>query len=354
MPWYDPRSWGSNEKVDIDPNAGALPNANWLETAARGQFNRAQNREAPQAGRTVLSGQLDPRQQAQFRAQQMALADRLQGIATGQQMGAGELATMRQGNRALAQQQAFARMGRGGNAAIAARGAARNAGEIGVNVAGQAQQAALGDQASANAQLGSVLGQGREQDLGLQRMKQDAVFQQAGLDQATSLANMQARLQQTGMNDQAAQAYLAQLYGISVSEMNGLLAREQLRQGNYQDGYLGHLFDKAVDAGAKAAGSAATGSDRTLKKDTRKVSRQVDDLLDRLEPWAYKYKDEKWGEGRRAGIMAQDMLKSEMGRRIVRKTDEGLVLDNNAAISGALASVARLNQRLREIEGKGK
>ena len=50
--------------------------------------------------------------------------------------------------------------------------------------------------------------------------------------------------------------------------------------------------------------------------------------------------------------MAQDMAKSKMGARIVSKEPEGLMLDVNKALSAALASSARLNERLSKLEGK--
>jgi hypothetical protein len=215
-------------------------------------------------------------------------------------------------------------------------------------------------------QLGAVAGQMRGQDVevagqnaqlrqGMNLANLSAqnqrVFQQAGLDQASSLADQQAKLATMGMNDQAAQAYLAQLYGISTTQMQGLLERERLRIAN-----AGTPIAPAVIGGAAQVGAAiATGSDRSFKKDTRDVSRQIDQMLDRLAPKAYRYKDEsKHGEGRRAGIMAQDLQRSEAGRRIVRERPDGKYVDVNAGLSAALASVARLNQRVRAMEKKAK
>lgn len=357
------------------PPASVLPRADQIVNYAQGQLDTIGGRQAPQAGRTMVgavnTGQgarLDPRGQAQFRNAQLQTLDNLQGIATGQQAGAGELAVQRQGLRALAQQQGMARMARGGNSAMAARAAARTGGEIGLNVAGQAQQAALQDQASANAQIAGLATQGRGQDLDMasqnaqlgQQMnlanlsaQNQQIFQQAGLDQATSLANMQARLAQTGMNDTAQLAYLSQIFGVSQAEMQGRLAEEQIKmqkKANSQ-AFWGGLFQTAGSIGA----GAALASDRELKKDARKVSRQIDDMLDKLSPNSYRYKNEAThGEGRRAGIYAQDLERSEAGKRIIREKPDGKYLDANAAISAALASVARLNARLRKVEGKGK
>jgi hypothetical protein len=373
MAWYNPFSWGEGQKADIDPNAGRIDDAEKLRRMLEIREAEARNRAAPQSQQVTVgpvatgrAAQLATAPQNQFRQRELALANRLTGVATGQQAGAGELATIRQGQRAVAQQQAMARMGRGSGAAGAARSAARNAGEIGLNVAGQSAQAAMGDQAAANAQLGSVLGQGRGADIsvagqnaqltqGMNLANMDAqnqrVFQQAGLDQARSLADMQAKLTQTGMNDQAQIAYMAQLFNISVAEMQGRLQQEGLKVGNFDTGWGREFMGQVLTSAGKAAESYATASDPQLKKDVRTVSRSIDKMLDRLAPSTWRYKDEAaHGEGRRAGIMTTDLEKSEAGRRIVREEKDGKYIDVSAGISAALASVARLNQRVRAME----
>lgn len=344
--------FGQNPTGTTSPANAQLQDAEWLRRQSQAGLMAAQQRAAPQAGYTRVAGTtMDTAPQAQFRQGQYDLAQRINAIGSGQKMGAGELAAMRQGNRAVAQQQAFARMQRGGNSAMAARDAARNAGNIGLATAGQAQQAALGDQMAANQLAGSLYGQGREQDIGLAgqqaQLAQQRNLTQAQLNQSTSLANMQAKLQQMGMNDQAALAYMAQIHGISLEEMQARLAQEQATLGNKG------IFPDLLQA-AGTAGAAAMTSDRRLKKDIASADATIDDLLDKLKPYTYRYKDEKHGEGPRPGIMAQDLNRSEAGKQIVRRDAEGLKVDINAAISTALAASARLNKRLRALEGKRK
>jgi Chaperone of endosialidase len=372
MSWYNPLSWGGGSKVHLSPNAGKLPGADELRRLGREGFQGAGGREAPMAQRTMVApvrtgqaAQLSPGANAQSRDLQLQLANRLLGISSGQEMGAGEMAAMRQGNQAIAQQQAMARMGRGANAPLAARAAATNTANIGLNTAGQAQQAALQDQQVASGQLAGVAGQMRGQDIDVAgqnaQLRQgmnlanlsaenQRIFQQAGLDQATSLADQQAKLAQTGMNDQAQIAFLSQMYNVSTAQMQGLLERQRLRIANQ-----GTPIAPAIIGGAAQVGAAYAMSDRTLKKDVRRVSRQIDEMLDKLVPQSYRYKDEgAHGQGRRAGIMAQDLEVSEAGRRIVRETPDGKAIDVSAGISAALAAVARLNERVREVEKKGK
>ena len=126
-------------------------------------------RQAP----TMDAGQAD-----QSRAQQQQLAGMLFRQAQGKQAGAGEMAVNRQANQALAQQTAQSQMARGANAALAQRQAARSSADIGVNAAGQASIAQMQDQQSAQNQLGGLLGQTRQQDIGTAQGNQAAQMQQ--------------------------------------------------------------------------------------------------------------------------------------------------------------------------------
>lgn len=262
---------GGNKKVD--PSKARWEGHGYIGAHAGRGIDETYQRQAPQAERTRLgqialgqASQLDPAMQAQFREQQMAQANRLGQIASGQMQGAGELAAQRQASRAVAQQQAMARMGRGMSAATAGRGAARNMAAIGADAAGQSQIAALQDQQAANAQLGSLLAQGREADIGMasqnaqlaqQRMlqqgsmDQQTMLQQGGMDQQMQLQNLNARLQMMGMNDQARLAYLSQLGNMYQSEMAGRLGQEQVSMN--QASMTGPLLQAAGQIGAAYA-----------------------------------------------------------------------------------------------------
>lgn len=266
MEW-NPLNWG---KQKADPSKAVFGDRDYIINQVQQGIAGAGNRQAPQAGRTMVGSvargtadQLDPTQANEARARMNQLADMQFRIATGQQQGAGELAAQRQAVRAAAAQQAMAASQRGGNAALAARTAARNQADIGVGAAGMAQQAALQDQANAMGQLGGVLGTMRGQDLDMasqnaqlrQQMnlanlsaENQRIFQQAGLDQATSLANMQARLQTMGLNDQAALGYLSQLLGMNQAELAARMGQEQANMA--QKGFFGDLLAAGGSLGA--------------------------------------------------------------------------------------------------------
>lgn len=97
---------------------------------------------------------------------------------------------------------------------------------------------------------------------------------------------------------------------------------------------------------------AFTFSDKDLKKDKERAD--LEDFLDRLVAYEYEYKDPSMGEGRRLGVMAQDVAKSDMGKEMVMDTPRGLALDVSPDRFNpmVLASLADLNDRLRKVEKK--
>ncbi len=366
-------AWLGGAGREIDPNNARWTDGDYLRQQYERGADQAGRRVAPQAGQTQLgrvalgqAAQLDPTQQAQFRAQQMAQAQRLGQIASGQMQGAGELAAQRQAARSAASQQAMARMGRGLSGASLARGAARNVADIGANAAGQAQVAAMQDQQGANQMLGSLLAQGRDADIGMagqnaqlsqQQMLQQGSFdqqramQQGQMDQQLQLANIDAQLRQQGMNDAARQAYLQMYAQMNQSELGARMGQEQVAM--QQPGLLGPLLSAGGTIGAAAA------SDARVKQDIKDGADAVDEMLDKLHATTYAYKTGSplkdftggVGDGRTlAGILAQNLEASKAGKSIVHDTPSGKTVDMVGGLSAALASVARLNSRLRAIE----
>lgn len=300
----DTELWGGLG-ASTDPNAYQVVNP--MATQVNQMFNRG----------AIYA---DPKQQAQFRDMQMQQAQQLQRIASGQQQGAGELAVQRQMQNAVAAQQAQARMARGGNSGLAYRQAANNTANMGLAGAGQAQQAQLQDQQQAQQALMASLNQGRSGDLNL----------------ATTNANLQAG------------QYGQQLGALTSMNNADLQAQQQAMQSTLdQKGIAGGLF-------SAGGGVLAALSDERAKTDISDADGDIDDMLDKLVAKSYRYKDEaKHGAGERAGIMTQDLMRSKAGSALVIPTEEGFAFDVSKAVSAALASTARLNQRLREIEKRG-
>jgi hypothetical protein len=103
--------------------------------------------------------------------------------------------------------------------------------------------------------------------------------------------------------------------------------------------------------GLLAAGGALLGSifsDRRLKHDIdeKRGGKEMARFLGALRASRYEYNDESHGSGGQYGVMAQDALKSEVGRTFVRETPEGLQLDGTRAIGPILAALAHLNSKI--------
>ncbi len=329
MSWYNPASWnwsGGQAGKDIDTS---MPHGKFGADFAQGQLAGVGNRTAPQFA---------SQEAAQARLQQAQLAQMLHAQASGQTAGAGELAVNRQVGQANAAQQAQAMMARGQNSALAQRGAARNTADIGVNGAGQAAIAQMGDQQNAQQQLAGLLGNMRGQDIGIGQ------------------GNQQAQLSQTGMNDSATGMYLGNLLGFDQAQLQAMFARQGLMSAD--KGLTGPLLAAGGQIGAAAAqnpGNSAAASDRTLKKEIKSAQKDADDLMSKLKPYTYKYKDEVHGVGSRLGIMAQDLEKSRLGKATVVQLPshpDKKGFDLNKGISASLAGIARLHERLAAVEAR--
>lgn len=192
-----------------------------IKSTLMGMATDAQNRQAPTIAGTQLAVDQTGRQGV------LDTAQRLGGIASGQQAGAGELAVNRQIGQATAQQMAAARMAHGANAALALRNMMRLNADTRFAGAGAAAQAQMQDQQAANAQLGSLYGNLYGADIGV-------AGQNAQLGQSAQVANQQAALQQRGMNDALQVQALGQLLGWDQQTINAHLAQIQQQRANQE------------------------------------------------------------------------------------------------------------------------
>lgn len=259
-------------------------------------------------------------QSDQTRGQQGQLAQMLMQQAQGTRQGAGELAVQRQIGNANAAQTSQAQMARGANAALAQRTAARTKADIGVNGAGQAGIAQMQDQQAAQNQLGGLLGTQRQQDIGMAQGNQQSAIQQQQLQLAA----------------------LAQMLGVDKAALEQDLEKRKIE-----------ATDKGAIGGIMQGIGAMFASDERVKEHIVDAGSDVDWMLDNLTPERYRYKDqEKHGAGEFTGVLAQDLERSMSGRSLVVEVDGVKHVDQNRAIQALLASVARLNERVRELEGK--
>lgn len=250
--------------------------------------------------------------------------------------------------------------------------------------AGLAQQAAMANQAAANnaSQFQATLDQ-QANAANMQSQNQFAL-QQAALNQQANLANQSAGLQQQQLNQNYINALNQQILGVDQNAQNNLMDLERLRAqiamgqqglesgafGDYQKrlgsliGGLGQagssassMFGGAGGAGATGAAAsaapvAAAASDERLKKNIRSGDREIGSFLDAIGSSTYEYKDKKWGGGKYASPMAQELERSELGKGMVIDTPSGKMVDYARGAGTYLAAAAMLNKRLKRIEKK--
>jgi hypothetical protein len=150
------------------------------------------NRQAPQAGPAATAGY------SGFRTNQAGLIAQLEAMARGEGPSAAAMQMREAMDRAAATQAsgAAAAAGRGVNAGAAFRQAANNTAAIQAQGARDTATMRAAEQLNAIQQLGGVINQGRAADEGVSMFN-------AGQSNQMDLANLQAKLQMLGLNDEA-------------------------------------------------------------------------------------------------------------------------------------------------------
>jgi hypothetical protein len=314
-----------------------------------GQMDRMQQQQGGLAG-IANQAQMDPGMQ--FRQQQGEQAISRQAAAAGGRASPRTMKAMAEFNSGLASQE----YGNAYNRALATQGQAFGQ---------QAQIAGMG--------LSSLANQaGREDAMGqYNRQRLDSLgTTRAGMsvDSGRGLADIYAGQGQAlagnawntnsavgGMQYGSAQdiAGLGTTYGGMQTDLTGQAINSQ-----WQASGAGGMTDQAA-ANARG-GMAGTiggiiggifGSDESIKTDVRDGSGMVRDMLDELDPLAYRYIDIAYGDGERLGVMAQDLERSAAGALAVVDVGGVKMVDATSAVSLLLAAVAHLNKRIAVLEG---
>lgn len=205
---------GQNEYRDVGSMGDFIDPRTGQAYDQRGQLaNQLGQRQAPSAQNV----QIGP--EGQNTRQQSQLMDLLMQRAQGQGPSISDMQMQRGLDQGMAQQQALAASGRG-NPALAARQASQNASGMAQNMAGQAAMGRVAEVQGAQQLAAGALQGARGQDLQRQ-------LAQAQMTQQGNQFNVNAGLQQTGLNDQAQQGLLQQ-------QLQALGMAQQGRQA-YQD-----------------------------------------------------------------------------------------------------------------------
>lgn len=157
----------------------------------------------------------------------------------------------------------------------------------------------------------------------------------ATINQQTQIARLAEQMQNAGLAGNM-------LLGMRQGDMG--LAQQAAAQPAGWERYLG-----MVGQGAQVASMA---SDRRLKTDVKDGDGAVRKTLKGLREFAYRYKDEKFGEGDQVGVMAQDLERTPIGKQVVRETPAGKMVDGVKLSGFNTAALVNLSRRIEELEGK--
>lgn len=206
---------------------------------------------------------------------------------------------------------------------------------------------------------------GAAQAAQLRAQEQQAAMQgYAGLGSQIRTGDMNAQqgytsagLQQRGANDAMTQFYEGRGWDTSANAMKGAMGRQDAISRNIaldmgkETPKDTTMQDIGQGVGTAAMVAAMAMSDRRVKKDIQPADGKVKEFLDGLTASDYKYKDEKHGQGRHTSVMAQDLEKSELGRRLVSETKDGKMVNYTRGLATMMAAQAHLNKRLNALEG---
>ena len=283
------------------------------EAKPREQFAQQQQQAAQQRSQTAYG-------------QQQALIQQLQQQASGQGPSLANAQLRSASERSLAAQLAAASAGRGGSVAGQQRALAMQQGAAGRDLAAQSAEARMAEAMQARQQLAGMLQQEQQLSDTL-----TANYLQKGYDfaTATKLAQQQRELAQAGMQQQT-----------------------NMIKSQREQALIGGLLSGASSAG----GAMLAASDERQKENVSDAKKDAQKFLDALSAKSYNYKDTSvpgTAEGRRFGIMAQDLEKSEMGKSLVRDGADGVKrIDTVQGFGAVLAAQAELNKRLKALERK--
>ena len=242
------------------------------------------------------------------------------------------------------------------------------------------QQAALGmqgrmQQGQLGAQAAGMAGQA--QQLQMDKIRQQGQMYGAGVQQqqqALGMGSTLANQQQASLQGQIAQqaGLTGQQAGMTDAQMQNIVAQQNAMQ-QAQLGREGMQLQRDTNAAMQPQGPSTMDqvlqtaqtvapiammamSDKKAKKNVRSAKdkdlmgpEQIDGFLNDLYAYQYNYKNAGHGTGKQVGVMAQDLEKTQLGKQMVEKTPQGKQINAAKGLGLAMASQARLNQRLNSI-----
>ena len=201
-----------------------------------------------------------------------------------------------------------------------------------------------------------------EKDITLSKLNAELALRSRALDDALALANYQGEMALEGIEVKIDLAEMEADVKTKLAEL-GYETQEKIAQLN-ADTQLA-IANLNASAARAASGSqeraaiisavgaiiATAASDYRLKTDINELQEeeslsleQIDELLTILTPYTFQYKDQTYGAGKRFGIMAQDLEKSDVGKQFVIDTPVGKMVDFGNMMGLIVASQAYLHE----------
>ena len=362
---------------------GAVAKKMALEAKSRDIDTAQSERIARSDVRDVTTGQIGSASiaqvpQEQFRQAQQTLGSQLAATAAGQGVTPAQLQLKQATERNIAQQAALRAGTSGAGAALARREIGREGAQLGQQAAQQGALLRAQETTAAQQQLGQLAGAARGQDIGLATsqagLEQQAILQSAdqnlraqlanqGVDlnvlkdnaargDAASLANMQSQLKQLGMNDAMIQTYMAQELGATGLQANIATGQaSNVAAANAAARQAQAARDSAIIGGIGSLGVAGiAASDVNLKTNIKDGKKSIGEFLKSLSAYDYDYKDEKFGKGKHNSVMAQDLEKTETGKKAVMDTDEGKMVDYTSLLPSMLSGLAETHREVMDLK----
>lgn len=325
----------------------------------------ASARTAPGATAAQAKGtSIDGSNEIEARGQQLAAISRLNDASQGKGPSAAG-AQLQQGVDASlrAQQAMAASRSTGGSGALAARSVANQGSAMQGQAALQAAVLKAQEQQAAQAQYAQALQGMRSQDFqsaaAQAQLNQQTNLANAGFLQQAGLANQQAALTQTGLNDAQMRALLGMQMSSEEADREAMMAYNQKEVARFNAGQEKGARD--VDRNYKIGGTAlqmAGGfltSDENAKEDVQPADDKIRQMLETIGAHDYQYKDPDApgaAPGRHVSPMAQELERTDAGRGAVVDTPDGKKVDYGRLTGVNLAAAAHLNKRLESVESR--
>lgn len=250
----------NNEYQGIDRENYNLPGFDDMRDRYSALADRYGQRTTPQAGGAEI-GRYERSGTSDFRGDQRGLVDQLRRRASGEEsLSALQLKDSLGQN--LRQQQALAASARPGQAGMAGRMAAQQAGQLGAGLAGQQAMAGIQERTSAQNMLGGVLQGARGQDIAQSQFnaaqQNQRALELARMLQQNQQFNVGALLQGRGLNDTAQLGALGQLLEAAGYQQRGGMGYEGNRAERF-GAYLGQptQMERGIQFGTDLAGMLA-------------------------------------------------------------------------------------------------